>query len=76
MKDGLTRLLSARDVEIRREPVPPPDGCDSIDFTIVHEQNYRAILQVTFNPGHTPSALDFKILRAATALATVLFSPV
>jgi hypothetical protein len=76
MKDGLIRLLSARDVEIRREPVPPPDGCDSIYFTIVHEQNYRAILQVTFNPGHTPSALDFKILRAATALATVLFSPV
>lgn len=73
MTDGLMQLLSARDVEIRREPVPPPDGCDSIYFTISHEEDRRAVLQVTFDPDQAPTALGFQILRAASALAAVLF---
>jgi hypothetical protein len=73
MRDNLTRLLSARDVEIRREPVAPPEGCDSIYFTIVNDESRRAVLQVTFDPGQAPTAQDFRILRAASALASVLF---
>ncbi len=72
-REGLIRLLPARDVEIRREPVAPPAGCDSIYFTIAHEETQRAVLQVTFEPGQAPSALDFHILRAAAALAALLF---
>lgn len=73
MREGLLQLLAARDVEIRRDPVPPPEGCDSIYFTISHGERGRAVLQVTFHPGQTPSAHDFHVLRAASALAAVLF---
>ena len=50
-----------------------PEGCDSIYFTISHGERGRAVLQVTFHPGQTPSAHDFHVLRAASALAAVLF---
>src|SRR5262249_54133014 len=72
IKDGLTRLVAARDVEIRREPVPPPDGCESFYFTIADRTSHRSVLQVTFDEGHIPSEMDFRILQAGAALATVL----
>jgi len=72
IKDGLTRLVSARDVEIRRAPVPPPDGCESFYFTVADRAPHRSVLQVTFDEGHVPSELDFRILQAGAALATVL----
>jgi hypothetical protein len=73
IKAGLRKLLSARDVDIRNEPVPPPEGCDSIYFTVALEGEGRGVLQITFEPGHAPTDLDFKILQAAAAVTSVMF---
>jgi hypothetical protein len=72
IKDGLTRLAGARDVEIRREPVPPPQDCESFCFTLADSADRRSILQVTFDRDHAPSETDFKILQAGASLATML----
>jgi hypothetical protein len=72
LTDALVRLLGARNVEIRREPAPPSDGCESIYFTIANDDARKAVLQVTFDAGLAPTAVDFNVLRAAAALAAVI----
>jgi hypothetical protein len=72
LTDALVCLLGARNVEIRSEPAPAPHGCDSIYFTIANDAARKAVLQVTFDAGQAPTAVDFNVLRAAVALAAVI----
>jgi hypothetical protein len=74
LTDGLMRLLDARNVEIRREPAPAPAGCESIYFTIANDEQRKAVLQVTFDAGQAPTAVDLYVLRAASSLAAAVFN--
>jgi len=69
-ENGLSRLVSAREVRILDEPAPPAEGCESIFFNM-SAGGMRRVLQVTFEPGYEPSELDFKMLQAGAALAAV-----
>jgi len=53
--------------------VPPPDCCDSMYFTIVDGID-KAVLPVTFEHGQALSENDLQVLRAASALGTLLLS--
>lgn len=70
---GVTKLLSVGRVEILAGAVPPPDGCDSMYFTIV-DGNDKAVLRVTFEHGQALSENDLQVLRAASALGTLVLS--
>jgi hypothetical protein len=48
----------------------PRDGLESIHFKV--SAPTRAILEATFDRGHEPSVEDFALLKAATAIASVL----
>jgi len=73
VQDGVAKLLSVGRVEILTGAVPPPDGCDSMYFTIV-DGIEKAVLRVTFEHGQALSEKDLQVLRAASALGTLLLS--
>jgi hypothetical protein len=72
IEEGLRTIVGAHDVQILDEPAPAPPGCESIYFSVVRSGDRRAILQVTFEPGQTPSELDFRLLQTGAALAGVV----
>jgi hypothetical protein len=72
LERGLCALVTARDVEILTAPITPDAGCESFYFTIIERSGHRAVLQVTFEPGRTPSELDLRMLQAGAALAAVV----
>jgi CheY-like chemotaxis protein len=67
---GLAAMVPACAITLRDELIRPADGGDSIYFTVPSAKG--AILQVTFDPEQEPSLEDFKVLRAAAALASVI----
>ncbi len=69
---GLRRLLSAVDVQIRHSAVVPERASESIYFTIPSATARKPILQAVFEPNRPPSPAQFKLLRAAAALAAVI----
>ena len=73
----LRRILPVRDIQIRATPVIPERGAESIYFTVPHGTGERPILQAIFDPEHIPSAMDFRLLKAAANLAAVVleFAP-
>ena len=76
-ESDLRRLLRLRDVQIRETPQIPDDPSQSICFTIPQSSGRPRILQVTFESGRAPSAMDLRLLKsAACAAALVLeFAP-
>jgi hypothetical protein len=46
-------------------------------FTVPHGFGTRPILQATFEPDYAPTAMDFRLLKAAASLAAVVleFAP-
>lgn len=74
---GLRRLVTADDVQIRQTPVIPRNGSESIYFTVPVRSDRPPILQTIFEADRLPSALEFKLLRAAANLAAVVleFAP-
>lgn len=69
---GLRNLVPARDIQIRDAPLTPQDGCESIYFKVAVGNGSQLVLQVTFERGTVPSALEFRLLQAGSALAGVV----
>jgi hypothetical protein len=67
---GLRQMVPACDIRLRDELSDDGNGGDSIYFTVPGPK--RAVLQATFDPGHEPTPDEFKVLRGAAAVATVL----
>lgn len=73
----LRRVLPVRDIQIRATPVIADRRTESIYFTVPNGSGTRTILQAVFEPGHQPSPLEFRLLKAAAGLAAVVlqFAP-
>ena len=76
-ENELRRIVSVRDVQIREKPVIAERGAESVYFTVPHGSGVQPILQATFEPGYAPTAMDFRLLKAAASLAAVVleFAP-
>jgi hypothetical protein len=70
-EEGLRRLLPVRDVQLRQAPVIPDHQNDSVYFNVPTSAS-RAILQVIFEPDQQPSAVEFRLLKAAASMAAVV----
>jgi hypothetical protein len=71
-EQGLRKLVVARDIQIRDGVVSPTDTSESIYFTVPSTLGTRAILQVTFEPGHELLEMEFRLLQSAATLAAVI----
>lgn len=69
---GVCKLVDARDVVIRRAPVPPSDGSESIYFEVQGEAKPYAVLQVLFEPNHNLTAVEYHLLKAAASLTSAV----
>jgi hypothetical protein len=69
---GVRNLVDARDVLIRRTPMAPSDGSESIYFQVQGEAKPPAVLQVLFDPNHALTAAEFNLLKAAAALTSAV----
>ena len=79
-QDGLRGLLPVRDVQIRLASGAPnsdEQSNESVYFRVPQASGPGAVLQVTFDPNHQPSANEFKLLKAAAGMAAAVleFSP-
>jgi len=68
--DTFLRSFGGCQVRLARSLSEPRDGYESIQFKV--SAPTRAMLEVTFDRGHEPSAADFAQLKAAAAIASVL----
>jgi hypothetical protein len=67
---GLRQLVPACEIRLCDRLVHRSDGGDSIYFAVPGASG--VMVQATFDPGHEPTAEDFKLLRAAAAMASVI----
>jgi CheY-like chemotaxis protein len=76
-ENELRRVLPVRDIQLRATPVIAERGAESVYFTVPHGSGARPILQATFEPDYAPTAMDFRLLKAAASLAAVVleFAP-
>jgi hypothetical protein len=70
---GVCKLVDARDVLIRKTPIAPADGSESIYFQVQGEAK-PAILQVMFDPNHALTAAEFNLLKAAASLTSAVLN--
>lgn len=68
--DTFLRSFGGCQVRLAQSLSEPRDGYESIHFKV--SAPTRAVLEVTFDRGHEPSAADFAQLKAAAAIASVL----
>ena len=71
-EEGIKRLVSAREVEIREEASESSDGSELVCFPVPANRGFRTTLQVTFEPNDTPQADEIRILKAAATLAAFI----
>jgi len=69
---GMRQLVPACEIKLRDTPMVSTDGGDSIYFTVPTTMGTGAILQATFDPEYEPALEEFKLLRAAAAVAAVI----
>lgn len=67
---GLRQLVPACDIRLCDRLVNRTDAGDSIYFAVPGASG--VMVQATFDPGYQPTAEDFKLLRAAAAMASVI----
>jgi len=67
---GLRGLIGARDVVIRPTPIAPDHDCESIYFPV--GGNDGMILQVLFDRHHALTTVEFRMLKAATGMASAV----
>ena len=67
---GLRQLVPACDVTLCDRLVHRADAGDSIYFAVPGASG--VMVQATFEPGHEPTVEEFKLLRAAAAMAAVI----
>lgn len=73
----LRRLLPVRDILIRQAPVIAERGIESVYFTVPWGSGPQPVLQAIFDRDYSPTAMEFRLLRAAASLAAVVleFAP-
>lgn len=73
----LRQLLPVRDIQIRETPMIAERGAESVYFTVPRGSGPQPILQAIFDPGYAPTAMEFRLLKAAASLAAVVleFAP-
>jgi CheY-like chemotaxis protein len=71
-EQGLRRLLPVQAVQIRETPIIPSEGSESVYFTVPSTSGSQSILQAIFEPDYQPSALEFRLLKAAASLAAAV----
>jgi CheY-like chemotaxis protein len=69
---GLRGLIGARDVSIRPTPIAPSHDCESIYFRVNGDDRSGMILQVLFDRDRALTAAEFRLMKAATGLASAL----
>src|SRR5262249_30672568 len=69
---GLRDLVGARDVLIRATPTAPSDDCESIYFRVNGDDRSGMILQVLFERNRAVTTQEFRMLKAATGLASAV----
>ena len=67
---GLRQLVPACDIQLCDRLVQHSDTGDSIYFAVPGASG--VMVQATFEPDHQPTAEDFKLLRAAAAMASMI----
>jgi CheY-like chemotaxis protein len=67
---GLRQLVPACDIRLCDRLVHPTESGDSVYFAVPGTSG--VMVQATFDQGHEPTAEDFKLLRAAAAMASVI----
>jgi hypothetical protein len=77
LERGVSELVPARAILIRRTPIESERGGESIYFNVPAGSVPRAVLQVTFDPDRGPTETEFRILKAAALLtaAVLEFDP-
>jgi CheY-like chemotaxis protein len=65
-------LVKAREVRIRAVPVRAAGGCQSLYFNIPGAGGPEHGLHVVFERGYRPTAAEFRLLKAAASLASVV----
>jgi len=65
-------LVRAKEVRIRAVPVRAGGGCQSLYFNIPSSGGPEYGLHVVFERGYRPSAAEFRLLKAAASLASVV----
>lgn len=73
----LRRLLPVRDILIRQAPVIAERGIESVYFTVPWGSGQQPVLQAIFDRDYSPTAMEFRLLKAAASLAAVVleFAP-
>lgn len=69
---GLRGLVGARDVLIRSTPIPPDHDCESIYFRVSGDDRSGMILQLLFDRNRALTTGEFKLMKAATGLASAV----
>lgn len=67
---GLRQLVPACEIQLCDRLVPRADSGDSIYFAVPGASG--VMVQATFHPDYEPTTEDFKLLRAAAAMASVI----
>ena len=65
-------LVGAKEVRIRALPVAAAGGCQSLYFRIPTAAESEHGLHVVFERGYRPTAAEFRLLKAAASLASVV----
>jgi CheY-like chemotaxis protein len=68
----LQKLLPVREIKIRQTPVIPDDRIESVYFTVPRVSGSQSILQAVFEPDYQPSAMEFRLMKAAAGMAAVV----
>ena len=71
-EQGMRQLVPSCEIKLQDTPMVSSDGCDSIYFTVPTTRGAGAVLQATFDPEYEPALDEFKLLRAAAAVAAVI----
>jgi CheY-like chemotaxis protein len=76
-EQGLRKLVPVQDIRLRQKPIAPPDGCESIYFSVPASSGAAPVLQAIFESDYRLSADEFTVLKAAATLAATLleFAP-
>jgi hypothetical protein len=72
LERNIRRLVAAREIQIREEPIAASPGGVSMSFSAPTISGSRAIVQALFDRGSEPTPLERKLLRAAAGLAAVV----
>lgn len=69
---GLRGLIGARDVLIRPTPIAPGHDCESIYFRVTGDDREGMILQVLFDRHRALTTAEFRLMKAASGLASAV----